>query len=163
MKTTIIRSLNLIACVSLMCSCQSNEAAALLGGIAGAGVAALAGERDAGRLVLAGIGGAVVGVVINETYHANKRQEELARSRATQRYSSPRVRSKMQSSGVKKMAVVVPQSGGKKKGVMLVDEKGNPTDGKVYVPQQTSNLKEGEVISLGLGKKAYLANSWQGV
>jgi hypothetical protein len=162
MNNIVKKSAIILVSASLITSCESTGGAALVGGAAGAGVAYLLGERDASRLVGSALAGAALAVAVNESYRASARQRELAAERAQDRLRRESVRSKMNSNKVRKVAVVVPASEGREKGVMIMDSNGRPTDGKVYVPESSSGLKEGKIINLG-SNKAILANSWHGV
>ena len=169
MKThsCLFKSVTALLIASLLPSCaemgpvlNNTGLSALAGGALGAGAGALIDKKNRGRgALIGGILGSLVGVAIAKSYQASARQKAYAEARARRSLSSSSVRRKMKEKGASRVAVAVPRSDGQSKGVVFVDENGKP-DSKVMVPEKP--MEAGNVYNLG-GRKAYLANSWQGI
>lgn len=102
-----------------------------------------------------------VAMSIAETYRVSSEQKVAASARGRSAAQKSSVRKKMADNKVSKVAVRVPKTKDNPAGIAITDKNGNLVSDKVYVPEKGTDLKAGQVVTVG-GHKAILDSSMQG-
>jgi len=102
-----------------------------------------------------------VAVSIAAHYRADAEQRQAAEQKGRNAAQKSSIRKKMQESKVSKVAVRVPKTKDNPAGIAITDKDGNMVSNQVYVPEKGTDLKAGQVVTVG-GHKAILDSSMQG-
>jgi type IV secretory pathway TrbL component len=102
-----------------------------------------------------------VAMHIAATYKVNSEQKAAAAARGKSAAQKASLRKKMADNKVSEIAVRVPKTKENPAGIAITDKDGNLVTDKVYVPEKGTDLKAGQVVTVG-GHKAILDSSMQG-